>query len=217
MSQLTAVIVDIVRSRELADRREAQRQLETAFLLVNDNGPADQPLTASVGDEFQAVYPTAPDALRAVLLARLAIPPSLDCRFGIATGTVREVGSGLAGALQDGSAWWLAREAIDEVHRRESSRTPSLHSWYRADQETSTPADPHEGMVNAYLLARDHLVSSMSDRARRLSLGLLLGRSQSALAAEEGITQGAVSQSLQRSGASTLLAGLESIGLPAGS
>ena len=215
MTQTTAVIVDIVRSRELTDRRTAQRQLETAFALVNESGHATQPFAASVGDELQALFPSAPHALRAVLLVRLALPPALDCRFGMGSGVVRTVGTGLTAPLQDGSAWWLARDAIDEVHRRESSRTPSLHTWYLADPETAEPSDLPEGIVNAYLLARDHLVSEMSDRARRLSLGLLLGRNQSALAREEGITQGAVSQSLQRSGASTLLAGLAAIGLSA--
>lgn len=201
-----AVIVDIVRSRDLDDRRRAQRSIVAAFRRVNENTATVQPLSASVGDEFQALYPTVPDALRAVLLARLALPPALDCRFGIAHGIAGQVGHGLTGALQDGSAWWLAREAIDEGHRREVGRTPTLRSWYRSDDEEDTPP---EGITNAYLLARDHIVSGMSDRNRRLALGLLLGDGQASLAEQEGITQGAVSQSLRRSGASVLLAGLD--------
>jgi hypothetical protein len=51
------------------------------------------------------------------------------------------------------------------------------------------------------LFCRDSIVDRMNGRQRRLLWGLLLGRTQAQLADDEGITQGAVSQSLHRSGA----------------
>jgi hypothetical protein len=55
--------------------------------------------------------------------------------------------------------------------------------------------------MEAFLICRDATIDQMNDRQRRLLLGLLLGRSQTQLATKEGITQGAVSQSLRHSGA----------------
>jgi hypothetical protein len=55
--------------------------------------------------------------------------------------------------------------------------------------------------VESFLFCRDAIVERMNARQRRLLLGLMSGRSQADLAAEENITQGAVSQNLHRSGA----------------
>ena len=70
-------------------------------------------------------------------------------------------------------------------------------------------------MANAYVLSRDQLVSSMSQRTRRLTYGRCLGRSQRDLAADEGITQSAVSQALASAGASAVVEGF--LALRAGS
>ena len=62
------------------------------------------------------------------------------------------------------------------------------------------------------LMCRDEIVSGMSRRTRRLTLGLLQGRTQSELAAAEGISQSAVSQNLQRGGSFAIVASAESFG-----
>lgn len=203
---VVAVIVDIVDSKKLPDRRRVQGEIESAFEVVNDRVRRLQPLHASVGDEFQAVYPDVPSALEATLLARLGLPAGVDCRFGLGLGDVVEVGVGSTGALQDGSAWWLAREAIDEAHDRAEQRTPTLRGWFRVERD-----DPREPFVNAYLLARDHIVGAMTDRARRLTFGTLCGLRQDELADREQITQSAVSQALRRSGGSSLIAAIEEL------
>jgi len=61
--------------------------------------------------------------------------------------------------------------------------------------------------ANAYVLARDELVSAMSGRTRRLTYGRCLGRTQRELAEAEGITQPAVSQALSAAGSAALVAG----------
>jgi SatD family (SatD) len=201
-----AVIVDLVNSRSMADRRAAQASILSSFSIVDSVVQHDQPLHATVGDEFQAAYPTLSGALEATLLARLALPDDIDCRFGLGLGEVVDVGDGAAGVVQDGSAWWLAREAIDEAHAREDGRTPSARAWFRSDGDPS-----HESLVNSYLLARDHIVTSMTPRVRRLTLGTMLGKLQAELADAEGITQSAVSQSLRRSGGASLIAAVEEL------
>lgn len=61
--------------------------------------------------------------------------------------------------------------------------------------------------VNAYLLARDHMVGAMSQRARRLTYGRCLQRTQRELASREGISQSAVSQALAGSGSQAIVEG----------
>ncbi|GAA2222389.1 SatD family protein [Herbiconiux moechotypicola] len=202
-----AVIVDIVESRRLADRRAAQLELADVFAAVDARTRPSLPLRATVGDEFQAVYPAVGPALEAILLARLALPEGLDCRFGLGLGEVEHVDDGPIGAIQDGSGWWRAREAIVMAHDREDRRVPSSRSWFRGGPEHAGL----EALVNAYLLARDQVVGAMNLRARRLTYGVMCGRLQSELAVEEGITQSAVSQALRRSGGAGLVTGIEQL------
>lgn len=203
-----AVIVDLVDSRTLEDRSAAQKDVERAFDSTADITALD-PLRATVGDEFQVIYATLTDALLATTAATLALPPTVQIRLGIGRGQVRTIGAGGAGPLQDGPGWWSARDAINETHRREDGRTAFLRSWYHdADDRHGTT----ERLVNAYFLSRDHVVLRLAPRARRIALGLVQGRTQAQIAADEGITPSAVSQSVQKSGVAALVEGLRVLG-----
>lgn len=206
-TQSVAVIVDLVASRKIQDRETAQASILEGFATVADRIAHLQPFYATTADEFQAVYPTVSAALEATLLARLSLPEGIDCRFGLGRGDVYAVGEGTAGPIQDGSGWWLARAAIDEAHRREDTRTPSLRGWFRA-AERDVGLEP---LVNAYLLSRDHIVGAMSERSRKLTLGVMMGRLQGELAQEAGVTQSAVSQALRRSGGASLMAAIDEL------
>jgi hypothetical protein len=197
-----AVLVDISKSRTHPDRGGLQTSIERAFADVNALVRSVQPIEPTVGDEFQGVFNDIGTALRTTLLARLHMPEGIDCRFGLGRGEVATIGSGVVGSVQDGSAWWTARKAIDEARKHQYSKLGFVRTWYRS----STP-DEREDLVNAYLLGRDQIVSAMNPRARRLLLGQLLGETQAQLAAAEGITQSAVSQNLARSGANAIVAG----------
>lgn len=197
-----ALIVDIVKSRELEDRVGAQRSIREAFEQANDAHPMHRPLWPTVGDEFQAIFASLGDALLTTTLVRLVLPDGLECRFGMGRGETTDVDEQAPGAIQDGSAWWNAREAIEETHRREHGNEPYLRSWFVSDGagEKGTTA-----LVNSFLLLRDASISSMRPRDRRLAAGILLGCSQTELSRQEKITQSAVSQSLRRSGAAALI------------
>lgn len=199
-----AVIGDLVGSRAHADRGALQRTLVDALGAVNRRAQAVQDIEPTIGDEFQAVYADLGTALSATLHLRLLMPDGLDCRFGFGVGDVQVVGRSEYGLTQDGSAWWSAREAIDEAKRRETRRNKTLRSWCVSAEDAVEPA-----LVNAYLLARDEIVTGLTARGRRLALGHLLGVTQADLAEQEGITQGAVSQHLRSSGAIALVSGIE--------
>ena len=198
---VVAMIVDVSKSRSHPDRRSLQTAIENAFAEVNALVPARQPIEPTVGDEFQAVYDDLGVAVRATLVARLHMPEGIDCRFGLGHGEVATIGTGVVGAVQDGSAWWTARKAIDEARKLEYSKLGFVRTWYR-----SSDHDDRESLVNAYLLGREQIVGAMNPRARRLLRGQLLGETQAHLADAEGITQSAVSQNLARSGANALVA-----------
>jgi hypothetical protein len=79
----------------------------------------------------------------------------------------------------------------------------------------SEPAEVHRAarQANAYLLARDQLVTDMTARTRRLTYGRCLGRTQRALADSEQITQSAVSQALASSGSAAIVEGFRLLAL----
>lgn len=203
-----AVIADVVRSRSLPDRAAGQRRLEEALDRVNARVPAVQPMAPTVGDECQGMFASLADAVRATLLLRLELGDAVDCRFGIGRGWFAPLPSAAATPIQDGSAWWTARAAIDETKRR-AARSSTLRSWFVPDAEAAGGSADRSpaALVNAYLLARDQLVGVMDARSRRLLLGRLDGVSQKQLAAEERITASAVSHSLRRNGALAIIDG----------
>jgi hypothetical protein len=196
-SPLYAVIGDLVGSRTQPSRVEAQQHLLAALRTTNDRLPAVQPLEPTIGDELQGVYDTLGAALEATVLVRLALPETMDCRFGVGVGHLEIVGASAYGLTQDGPAWWSAREAIDTA-KRMGRQLPGLRTRVRR-------AEQEEGdVVNAYLLCRDDIVSGFDGRQRRIALGVLEGRTMAAIAQTEGISTSAVSQR-HRSGINVLL------------
>lgn len=202
------MIGDLVGSRRHPSRAAAQEQLIAALDVANAVVSAAQPLAPTVGDEFQGVYTDVATAARAALVVRLALGGDLDTRCGIGIGSLEIVGSSDYGLTQDGPAWWAARDAIVEAKRREGGQTKRLRTWLEVHEPGDSDDTPEfdVALVNAFLLCRDDLVSRFDARQRRLVLGLLRGRTQKDLAAEEGISASAVSQSLRRAGAFSVLA-----------
>jgi hypothetical protein len=215
MDQVVAIIADIVGSRELDDRDAAQLELERAFARQHDVAPLLEAFHPTVGDEFQALAVDISAALRATLAARLAFPDSIDCRFGLGLGDSREVSSSRPDDIRDGSAWWRAREAIEEAHRRMDAGRTTVRTWYVADAgaaSADTASADTVATINAYLMMRDHVISRMKRLDRELTFGQLAGETQVELARRHGISQSAISQRLERSGGSALLATVDLTG-----
>ncbi len=215
----TAVIADIIGSRRLPDRAGAQQSIEATFARVHGDYPVvREPLRPVAGDEFQGVFDSTVHAINAILLIRLALPEGLDCRFGLGQGEVAPVPSSTrSDAVPEGPGWWAARAAITMLHRKEETRSrfhgklANARSWMAVSDAEPLGAQTSASMTNAYLLARDELISAMTPRQRRLAYGSWLGRTQQELAQQEGIRQSAVSQALSSSGVATLLAGWQEL------
>ncbi|MDU0365751.1 SatD family protein [Microbacterium sp. NPDC089180] len=204
-----AVIADIVASRRLADRAGAQRAIADAVAGVEKVLPvATAPLAAVVGDELQGEYPSLSAALASLLLLRLALPEGVDCRFGVGVGEVRPIA--LQGReVPEGPAWWAARAAIEQVERLQQRAAPLARTWIEPAEGEDAAMTETIALATAYALSRDQSVSAMSERARRLTYGRCLGRSQRELAEQEGISQSAVSQALASAGSAAIVEGYD--------
>ncbi len=210
-----AVTADIVGSRTLDDRVGAQRLLEGAVARVESDFPlAERALRPTVGDELQGVYPTLAAASASLLLIRLALPDGVECRFGIGVGPIDDVPSVTIGTISEGPAWWAARAAIDAVHAKQSRSLPGVRTWAAAADGQDATARELVRLANSGFVARDQLVTAMTERARRIAYGRCLGDTQRAIAAAEGITQSAVSQALAASGGAVLVDAVQTLLAP---
>lgn len=124
-----AALGDLVGSRRARDRAALQRRLEAALAAVNERVPALEPLTPTIGDEFQARYAGVAAALRASLLVRLHLLPEVDVRFGLGWGHLVVHDPQRAPLGQEGPAWWAARDALDAVAA--AARTPGAPPGWR--------------------------------------------------------------------------------------
>jgi hypothetical protein len=201
---LTTLIGDLVASKQHHDRRQLQRSLQEALVRTNAHMDPVQPLEPTVGDEFQGGFADVASAALASLLVRLELlaMKRTDSRYGLGCGAVDIFDAGRAPVSQDGPGWWSARAAIDRAKELGSSpRTAFVRTCFGYWPEDMDAPHGEAAAVEAFLMCRDGTVGRMTSRQQRLLLGLLSGQTQRALASAEGITQGAVSQNLRRSGA----------------
>ena len=216
-----AVIADIVGSRTLTNRADAQRIFEAALERASEGLALLQAPYPTVGDEFQAVAYTLEDALLLTLRAQLLLPPQLQLRFGIGAGRIEEFASGVhrqvpargrgaeSAALQDGSAWWAARAAINRAHDVQDSSNPFIRTWFMAHASVESEFSSHcQTCINAMLSLRDHSILKLSARHRRITASLLLGKTQVEIARAEKLSQQAISDFARGTGAGLIQSSL---------
>ncbi|WP_036829687.1 SatD family protein [Phycicoccus jejuensis] len=199
------LIGDIVASRRAQDRRRVHDAVLRALTATEAAVPSLRGLRVTVGDEFQGAYRSLGEALDAALRVRLELLPDVDVRLGVGGGTATLLDA--ERGIEDGSAWWAARDAIDAVEAA-ADRAPTR--LLRTGLRDAGGPDPRVDAVNAALLCRDHLVGSLSERSLRLLRGLMdPGTTQADLAAREGVSASAVSQRVRSDGVGAVLAAHE--------
>ena len=216
-----AVIADIVGSRTLTNRADAQRIFEAALERASEGLALLQAPYPTVGDEFQAVAYTLEDALLLTLRAQLLLPSQLQLRFGIGAGRIEEFASGVhrqapahgrgadSAALQDGSAWWAARAAINRAHDVQDASNPFIRTWFMAHASVESEFSSHcQTCINAMLSLRDHSILKLSARHRRITASLLLGKTQVEIARVEKLSQQAISDFARGTGAGLIQSSL---------
>ena len=216
-----AIIADIVGSRTLTNRADAQRIFEAALERASEGLALLQAPYPTVGDEFQAVAYTLEDALLLTLRAQLLLPSQLQLRFGIGAGRIEEFTSGMhrqvpargrgaeSAALQDGSAWWAARAAINRAHDVQDASNPFIRTWFMAHASVESEFSSHcQTCINAMLSLRDHSILKLSARHRRITASLLLGKTQVEIARAEKLSQQAISDFARGTGAGLIQSSL---------
>jgi hypothetical protein len=196
---VVAVIGDVVGSRRHPDRAGLQAQLAEA-LAATSPPDALQALTPTVGDEFQGLFRGLDQAINATLELRVRLLERIDLRFGIGRGEVATVTTGVAPFGQDGPGWWRAREALDAAEERSRA-----YGWPPTVRTVFASGRSGDGVVNAHLLLRDHIVGSMDALDAEIMLGLAAGETQTALASRLGMDKSSVSRRVAHHGLSTLL------------
>src|SRR5919106_2851424 len=135
---VVALLGDIVGSRGHPDPGRRRRLVAEALTFANDRLAPKQPLTSTIGDEFQGLFADLVSALEATLVVRLALLGEVDVRFGIGSGPLVMFEASRAPFDQDGPAWWSAREAVDhvrEVSQRQESPRGLRTRWVDAAEE----------------------------------------------------------------------------------
>lgn len=182
-----AMLVDLVDSRS-SDRIASHHAVLDVLPQVNQEHPTLHPLRVTVGDELQAVYATLGEALAASYRMRLLLDGDVALRFGLGGGEVRVIDD--ERGIQDGDAWWRAREAIEGVE--------ALAEQPQYGGVRTGIVDGRAGASPALAVATARLVDAQLDRLRggaRLSLrGLLEGLDNQATAELAGISASANSQ-----------------------
>lgn len=142
-------------------------------------------LHPTVGDELQGVYDTVGAALQASIVLRLALAPDWQVRCGIGGGELVEVGDG----IQDGPAWWQAREAINWVKALAAKPGYSTARTAIRDQRPQAA-----GAVDALSRLLDAQLHRLKPGSLVTLRGLLAGLDNAAMATAQGISASANTQ-----------------------
>ena len=206
---IAAVIGDVVGSREAKNRTDLHRRLLETIEAINDQFHPVVPLRITVGDEYQGGFASLGSALAATLRLRLLAAPEIDVRHGIGWGATSILSEDPR--VEDGSAWWAARDAIGAVSGREAhGALRSLRTAYRRASEYPEGADP--AAVNAALISRDALLSAAAAPSWGVLRGLLSGMTQREIATAEAVSASAVSQRVRRDALAVLVLSDELLG-----
>jgi len=180
-----ALIGDIVGSRRAPDRQALQVDMEAVFDEVGDL--LGQAPVFTIGDEFQARYPSVGEAIEASLLLHLKTAGLINLRMGIGWGELLAEDPTRKPFGEDGPCWWRARDAIELVESSRSGRGAQRATAIRTETALDT-------LLNDYLLLRDTVISGFDAIDTRIALGLLAGRTQTELAKVLGLNKSSVSR-----------------------
>lgn len=183
-----ALLADQVGSRQ-RDRAESHAAILEAILATTTDTRALDPLRVTVGDELQGVYATLGEALAASYALRLRLAGRVDLRIGLGGGTVEIIDP--ERGIQDGSAWWNARAAIESVER--AAAEPALRGIRTAivDERTAARSDP---LAEATTRLVDAHLARLRPGATQALVSLLAGESNRESAERAGISPSANSQ-----------------------
>lgn len=202
-SSSVALLGDIVGSRK-SDRSAAHRHILAAISATNAAVEQLDPLRVTVGDELQGVYASLGDALSASFMLRNLLFDAVDLRFGLGGGEVRVLDA--ERGIQDGTAWALAREAIEAVEAL--AREPGQRGLRTAVRDERPAANP---IVEQTAQLVDAHLAALGPGPRASFTALYDGLDNRTAAGRLGISPSANSQRVNNNQLRPLLAAIRAL------
>lgn len=194
------IVGDIIKSRSYVDQKKLFNSIAEGLSWLNEHVKPNQPAQLMTGDEFQVSYNDVASALMASTLLSLRLVGTCRLRMGIGAGTIIADDRHYPSA-QSGTAWWRAREAINEVAEAQTRKGwPATLTTNFIGEGTA-----EDGYINAFLICRDQILNRLDFKDARITLALFMKETQSKVAAELGIKQSTVSSRQRANGPSALL------------
>lgn len=194
-----ALIGDIIESKKIQDRAQAQQQLLRLMKELNwqYQDYLISPFTVTTGDEFQALF--SPNSYMFQIIDQLSVAFSpYEIRFGIGVGEMVTEINKEQSIGSDGPAYWLAREAINHIHDKNDYGINHI-SVFLADEEVTWT-------VNAMLAACSFIQSKWTEVQYDVLKQLLTANiydetfSHKEMARSLGITPSAFNKRIKASG-----------------
>lgn len=192
-----AIIGDIISSKEIRDRYEAQQKLTIILNQVNKIYANDiaAKFMITLGDEFQGLLDIGKNTINIIQLIERGMNP-IRIRFGIGVGDIRtEINPDIPlGA--DGSAYHNARKMIDEIKKSEKKQMESRYDMKICIDDFSEIAD----LMNSIFSLCTALRSKWTSRQTEIIYDRMEhGDNQVDAAKRMGITQSSIQKGLAAS------------------
>ncbi|MBP2622463.1 SatD family protein [Streptococcus oricebi] len=161
-----ALIGDIIDSKKIADRGQAQEKLLSLMDELNQKYQnwLVSPFTVTTGDEFQALLKPNEALFEMIDYLSLAFEP-YQIRFGIGLGQMSTQINPKQSIGSDGPAYWRAREAINQIHAKNDYGSNHL-AVCLPDQATSQ-------LVNSILAAASFIKGKWTQAQTEILASLL--------------------------------------------
>lgn len=187
-TRCVALLADQVGSRN-SDRARSHAAIVDTLPRINQQVPNLDPLRVTVGDELQGVYATLGRALDAGYRLRLELAGTVDLRIGLGRGEVIIIDA--ERGIQDGTAWYAARDAIKQVAAAAKTRG---HRSVRTALIAADTTDPDNPLTPAALQLIDSAIGRLRPGAAQSLLALVDGHDNQSAAEAAGISPSANSQ-----------------------
>ena len=193
-----AIIGDLVKSRELKSREDAQNKLKAILNEINETykDQLASRFSVTLGDEFQGLLNSSENILKLLFELKYRLYP-IKVRFGIGFGDILTQINPLESIGADGPAYHAARKMINEVKRTESGKKSLVCDimFGVKDQDECLEA------LNSGLCLIHFMETHWSDKQRdNIYDSLYHNLNQSEIARKRGLNQSTVHRSLSSAG-----------------
>lgn len=193
----TAMVGDMVRSKTLQDRKAVQEKLNAVLCGINVKYAGDiaSKFMITLGDEFQGLLRSGTHAAEIAERIEREMHP-VKIRFGIGVGEIATDINASMPLGADGSAYYNAREMINELKATEKRKMESKLNMKIAIEDHPDISE----LINAVFSLNTALKAKWTDRQREIINAYLQNsRTQSEVAKELSINQSTVQKALSSS------------------